>query len=208
MKHILILGATGRLGKVVVQMALKRQYEVTALVRNPKKLNIAGENLHVIQGNVTSPDDLSHVLSRVDTVISTLGHGFRTSYPIQEKTLHALLPLMEKRHIHRFITVTGAGLKVKGDPQSFIADISEKLFQIVDPFRMDDARSQQHALEKSSLDWTVVRTPIHNNTRGTITHIGFTQPPMWATLSRVAIAAFMIDCIENPLWIKKSPIIY
>ena len=209
MKNILVLGATGHLGKVLIKLLLDENYFVVVLVRNSKKLNLTHKNLRVIQGDVMDPNDLSNALSEIKIVISVLGHGFRTSFPIQKKTMIKLFPLMKKNKIKRFISVTGAGLKINGDPHSFIANISEKLFYIIDPFRMSDAKIQQHLIEKTNLDWTVVRTPTHNNKgNGNISQAGFNQPPIWSTISRVAISKFIIDCIEKNKWIKKAPIIY
>lgn len=209
MKNILILGGTGHLGKVLVKLLLDKNYSVVVLVRNAKKLNLKHKNLTVIQGNVVDANDLSIALSGVAVVVSVLGHGFRTGFPIQEKTIAKLFPLMEKNKIKRFITVTGAGLKVKGDPDSFIANISEKLFYFIDPYRMSDAKNQQLVIDKSNLDWTVVRTPIHNDKENeNIEHVGLTQPPLWKTISKVAISKFIIKCIEENHYIKKAPIIY
>lgn len=208
MKKILVLGGTGSLGKVLIQTALKKKYHVITLVRTPAKLRISDPKLTIMQGDVTDKADLSFVLSDVDAVISTLGHGFRTPFPIQEKTLSVLIPLMKIHGIKRFVTITGAGLKVTGDPFSLTGTLSDMLFPLIDPPRMRDAKMQQTLLEKSTLDWTVVRTPVHNDRNDqTISHVGMEQPFPWQTLSRKAIAAFMLECLEKNTWIKKAPII-
>lgn len=209
MKKILVLGATGHLGRVLVDHLLKNNYSVVALVRNPDKIKKLDKNLTIIKGSVTDQRDLKEALEEVEVVISTLGHGFRTSYPIQEKTLEALIPLMEEGRIKRFITITGAGLIVNGDPPSLIGKFSELLLSFIDPYRMNDAKRQQSLLEKSRLDWTVVRTPIHSDRAGQeISHIGYQQPRPWSTISRKTIAEFMIKCLEEKIYIQKSPIIF
>lgn len=209
MQKVLVLGATGHLGKVIVDRLIERNYHVVALVRNPQKIAKAPKELTVIKGNVTDKNSLENALNNTDVVISALGHGFRTSYPIQEKTMAILLPLMGQKHISRLITITGAGLIVKGDPPSLIATLSKIAFPLIDPYRMSDAKKQQELLEKSTINWTVVRTPIHNSKSSQkITHVGYTQPKPWATLSKKAIVEFMIDCIEKNNYIRKSPIVY
>ena len=40
MKSIIIFGATGGTGTELVQQALAKNYNVTAFVRNPEKLNL------------------------------------------------------------------------------------------------------------------------------------------------------------------------
>ena len=66
---------------------------------------------------------------------------------------------------------------------------------------MKDATNQQLLLEKSDLDWTVVRTPIHNNVDVVaFRNVGFTQPKPWQTISRKTICDFIIRCIEKKLF--------
>lgn len=208
-KNILVLGATGHLGKVLTKILLSKDYKVTALVRNPEKLEKGFEDLKIIKGSVVEVDDLSRSLENIDAVISVLGHGFRTNYPIQEKTLSLLIPLMEKKKINRLITITGEGLIAKGDPPSFRANITSNLLSLIDPYRMNDAIAQQKLLEKSALSWTVVRTPVHSD-KGPekAKSVGMNHPPIWQTINRIAVCNFIIECIETNKWVNKSPIIY
>ncbi len=70
-------------------------------------------------------------------------------------------------------------------------------------------QSTTQLLEKSSVGWTVVRTPVHNNRIDQkIKHIGFNQPMPWSTPSRLAICGFIVECMERNKWVNKSPIIF
>jgi putative NADH-flavin reductase len=155
MKTILILGSTGKIGSLLTKKLLEKKYFVTALVRNPNKLTIQSSNLKIIQGDVSSSKDLGIALNNVDAVISVLGHGFRTPFPIQKRTMEVLIPVMEDKEIKRLITITGSDLLVEGDEYPLYAKLQRKIFSLVDPYRMADAVDQQKILEKSNLDWTV-----------------------------------------------------
>ena len=50
--RVLIVGATGGTGRQLVTQALERGYAVTALVRNPSRLQVEDPQLTVIQGDV------------------------------------------------------------------------------------------------------------------------------------------------------------
>lgn len=208
MKHVLLLGATGRLGKVVLECLLDKGYGVTVLVRTPEKITSKYVNIKILKGDVTSEDNVRQALDNVDAVISTLGHGFRTAYPIQGKTMSIIIPLLEENGIKRIVTITGAALKTKEDPPSVVLDVTEKLLGFIDPYRMQDARHQQDLLERSSLSWTVVRTPVHKSGNIVSGVAGYEQPLPWQRVTRKAVANFMIDCIEKSSWIRKSPIFY
>jgi len=209
-KNILILGATGHLGKVLTKTLLSKNYTVTALVRNPNKFDQSFSKVKIIKGNVLDENDLKKSLENIDAVVSVLGHGFRTKFPIQEKALSILIPLMEGKKIKRFVTVTGEALIVQSDKRSFLADIISKLLTVIDPYRMNDAKRQQQLIENSTLEWTVLRTPIHVNKEGGnhVCHVGLDHLPIWKTVSRDAVCEFISECIEKNSWIKQSPIIY
>lgn len=50
----IIYGATGGVGQCVVKQGLEAGFDVTAFVRMPAKLEVAHENLKVIQGDAFS----------------------------------------------------------------------------------------------------------------------------------------------------------
>ncbi len=208
MKHFLLLGATGRLGKVVLNSLLSKKYAVTAIVRSPEKIKVEDKNLVVVKGDVVSSDGLSLFLNEIDVVVLTLGHGFRTPYLIQSETLMVLIPLLKEKGVKRIITITGAALKTREDPKSVVLSFTENLLSFVDPFRMEDARIQQRLLEKSDLDWTVVRTPVHKDGNSTVGYASYRQPYPWQRVTRKAVANFIIECIEKNEWVRKSPIFY
>ncbi len=53
--NLVVLGATGGTGRLVVEQALAAGHTVTALVRSPEKLTLRNPNLHVIAGQATDP---------------------------------------------------------------------------------------------------------------------------------------------------------
>src|SRR3989442_8228926 len=71
--NLLVLGATGRTGRLVVEQALAAGHTVIALVRSPEKLATGNSNLRVVSGSATNKSDLSRALEGADAVISTLG---------------------------------------------------------------------------------------------------------------------------------------
>lgn len=71
--RIAVLGATGRVGRLVVEQAVERSHEVVALVRSPQKFaQPAGGGVEVRQADVTTPQSFPD-LGDVDVVVSALG---------------------------------------------------------------------------------------------------------------------------------------
>jgi uncharacterized protein YbjT (DUF2867 family) len=70
---VLVVGATGSVGHLVVEEALRRGYAVRALVRTPGKARRLPPEAQVVLGDVTRPDTLPGVVDGVDAVVFTLG---------------------------------------------------------------------------------------------------------------------------------------
>ncbi|TBY85078.1 SDR family oxidoreductase [Rhizobium leguminosarum] len=72
-KKVLVVGATGGLGRVVVDQAVEEGYAVRAFVRDLSKAGSFPETVKVFVGDVTQPDTLKSALDGLDAVI--LAHG-------------------------------------------------------------------------------------------------------------------------------------
>ena len=71
-KTILAIGATGSIGRPVVEVALEQGYKVRALVRNPAKANFPPQ-VELVKADVTAPETLAEAVAGIDAVIFTLG---------------------------------------------------------------------------------------------------------------------------------------
>jgi len=70
---LVVLGANGRTGRLVVEQALAAGHNVTALVRSPEKLTIRNSGLRIVAGGATDAADVARALEGGDAVLSTLG---------------------------------------------------------------------------------------------------------------------------------------
>ena len=72
---ILVSGATGNVGRLVVEQALARGHEVVALARKPQNLQCEHPNLTTGAVDILDAQALKPWLQGVDAVISTVGIG-------------------------------------------------------------------------------------------------------------------------------------
>ena len=70
---VLVVGATGSIGRIVVEEALRQGHAVRALVRNPDKARQLPPDAQVVVGDVTRPETLSGAVDGVDAIVFTLG---------------------------------------------------------------------------------------------------------------------------------------
>jgi uncharacterized protein YbjT (DUF2867 family) len=73
-KHVLLFGSTGSVGKQIAKEAQRQGYVLTAVVRNLQKANDISEiTANVVVADVTKPDELVGICNGFDIVISALG---------------------------------------------------------------------------------------------------------------------------------------
>jgi uncharacterized protein YbjT (DUF2867 family) len=72
-KTVLVVGATGSIGRLVVEEAVRQKYVVHALVRTPSKARKFPPQVEVISGDVTRPETLDAAVNGIDAIVFTLG---------------------------------------------------------------------------------------------------------------------------------------
>ena len=70
---VLVVGATGSIGRLVVDEAIKAGHAVRALVRTREKASQLPSEAEVIIGDVTQPDSFASAVDGVDAIVFTLG---------------------------------------------------------------------------------------------------------------------------------------
>ncbi|MCC8035585.1 MAG: NAD(P)-dependent oxidoreductase [Rikenellaceae bacterium] len=111
MKKIVLIGASGFVGSAILNEALNRGITVTAIVRDPSKINVQNDNLKVVKADVSSAAEVAKVSAGADAVISAYNPGW-TNPAIYEETLKvypAILEGVKKSGIKRLLIVGGAG---------------------------------------------------------------------------------------------------
>lgn len=70
---VLIVGATGSIGRHVVEMSLKMGHKTKALVRSQQKSKLLPREVEIIYGDVSVLETLTGIGDNIDAVIFTLG---------------------------------------------------------------------------------------------------------------------------------------
>ena len=104
---IAILGANGNVGKVLVEEAILRGYEVLALVRDKSKANFK-EGVDVLEADVFDKGSLVQAFKGIEVVVSAYGpkHGSESDLIAAARNL---IDAAKEAKIERFLMVGGAG---------------------------------------------------------------------------------------------------
>lgn len=206
---IAVFGATGGIGKHVVNHALKEGYEVKAYVRNKSKYNKVHEKLSIVEGQLHEFNKIIDFVSNVDVVLSALGSSMDKSYnsfPVLEGHIN-ILKAMELKGLRRFMTIGTPSLTFKADQKSLYTQLAPKIGKKMFPNAIRELVSIGHVIKQSTLDWTVVRymMPVDEDT-GEI-KVGFGKEKLKWKISRENIAKFMVNEVKENKYIQSMPII-
>ncbi len=72
-KTVLVVGATGSIGHLVMEEAVRQRYVVRAMVRTPSKARQFPAQVEVISGDVTRPETLTAAVDGIHAIVFTLG---------------------------------------------------------------------------------------------------------------------------------------
>ncbi len=202
--RIIIFGASGATGKLVVKQALEKGYLVRAFVRNPQKLGIIHKNLSTSEGNITNPHQVLHALTHGDVVVSTLGNKtsrslFRKNNTISEGTQN-IVKAMKLNNISRLLFLTSFGINSK-------IFLPEKLFiRIVLKNIFADLPTQEKIIKDSTLAWTIIRPArLVDSQQNENYQIGedLAISPL-SKISRTNVADFILREITQNKYIQKT----
>jgi len=204
---IAVLGATGRTGRLLVAELIRRGHEVTALVRDPARLDPQPAGLDVVMGDSRDPAALRALLAEVDAVVSALGPSGRDA-TVHRETAAALRAAMAEAGVTRFVGVSGAGMDVPGDRKSRRDKIISRLIQTLGGAVVQDKPAEYKVWADSDRDWTLVRPPRLQDgpATGRIEHDAHASPQT-TLLQRADLAAFLADVVEQQLYFRQAPLV-
>jgi len=151
--NILVLGAAGGVGRLIVGQALARGHKVTAFVRDPGKADL--QKATVVRGNVLDIQALSNALPSQEAVVYAIGVKSTGPTTLFSQSTQLLLTAMEQQQVKRLVCITGIGAGETKGHGGFLYD--HVIFPLFTRNRYADKELQEQLIRQSNLDWTIVR---------------------------------------------------
>ncbi len=204
--RLLIIGATGGSGRQLVTRALARGYVVTALVREPAKLQIEHPQFTVVQGDVLDYASVAAAMRGQEAVVSALGHK-RYFYPtrILSEGTRNILRAMEAHGVSRFVCETSLGI---GDSVGRMG-LYYTFFTIplILPFYFWDKTRQEKIIAQSHVEWIIVRPGLLTNGEPRGHYRAGAAIGNYITtvrISRADVADFMLKQLESDTYLRTA----
>jgi putative NADH-flavin reductase len=205
---ILLLGATGGTGRLILGEAVAAGHEVVALVRDKvKAAGLTGATL--VEGDARDRGALKAALAGCDGVISALGTPMS---PFNEVRLlstatEALVKAMEEQGVRRLVCITGLGAGDSRGHGGFVFD------RLILPLLLRnvyaDKDRQEAIVRRTSLDWTLVRPMLLTDkpATGKVQAMVDLAEVHGGTIPRADVARFVVAQLTDGRWIRQAPLI-
>jgi putative NADH-flavin reductase len=206
--NILIVGATRGIGQQLLGQALASGHQVTALVREPRRLAVRHERLRVVKGDILDSDSVALAMASQYAVCCTIG----VKVPWIRVTVFSagtanLLQAMNKAGVRRLVCVTGIGA---GDSRGHGGFLYDNIFYplLLWPIYADKDR-QEALIAASHVDWTIVRPGFLTNGPWTGNYKVLTDltDATAGRISRADVAHFMLQEFESNRYLRQTPLL-
>ena len=209
--QVAVFGATGKVGRHVIDQLLAAGHTVTAYARNPSKLPTTQPNLTVIQGGLDDPAGIGRAVEGADAVISALGPSLRrgaTGTPVSDGT-RAIVAAMHTAGARRFIGLATPSVADPRDRPTLKGKLLPVLARLALPNALTELRGMTDAVTSSDLDWTIARitSPNDQPAKGTIRSGFLGRDKVGSAMTRADIAAFLVSQLTDTRYRRAMPAI-
>ncbi|MDH3465564.1 MAG: SDR family oxidoreductase [Gammaproteobacteria bacterium] len=201
---VLIIGATGTIGRELVSQALARGHEVTAFARDPSKLSPAAPASTVAQGDALDPASIESHMPRHDAVVIALGAGSQGR--IRSQGTQHVIQAMKNHGVRRLVCLSSLGVGESSGNLNFFWKYI--MFGLLLRRAFADHVLQEEYVRQSGLDWTIVRPGAYTDGELTKSYRhGFPADARGLKLkvSRADVAHFMLEQLDDDRYHLKSP---
>jgi putative NADH-flavin reductase len=205
--RVVVFGAAGKTGRLVVERSLGHGHEVTAFVHNTP-LEVRSEALSVVPGDVRDLDAVKAVVVGQQAVAFALSQGSGAGTDVHEAGISNVIYAMAESMVSRLAAVSAAGTFARKDKnlsfayRTLIATALRPVY--------DDLEAMEQRIMASDLDWTIVRP------------VGLTDDPpsgqyrvsldgsllsKSARISRADVASLVVKALETDTYWRRSVVI-
>ncbi len=193
--NVLVIGAAGKTGKLVVERATKAGHTVTAFVRKMPDGN-AASGVRFVTGDATNAGSVADAMAGQDAVIDTVGG--KTPFlksDIEQKVADTALSAMQQVGVRRFIGVSAIGVGESRNQGGFF--VKHLLVPIFLRGSTKDKAAMEQRVQQSGLDYVLVRPAILSDDPAAGSVRVVPGKELAKKISRADVAQFLVDQLQS-----------
>jgi putative NADH-flavin reductase len=208
---VLIFGANGKTGSLVVDRALTAGHEVTVLVHDPAKFaehrdpasRGTDRRVAVFTGDATNPTDIRAAMAGQQAVIDTIGGTTPyKSIHLEADAAKAILAEMQAASVKRLIVVSALGVNESAEQAPFWYR-----YLLMPTFlrgSTKDKAAMEEEVKTQGIDFVIVRPPMLSDDppTGSVTVIGPLETGH--KITRTDLAGFLVDQLSSDQYLNQA----
>jgi putative NADH-flavin reductase len=199
--ELTIFGATGATGTVLTEQALAAGHEVTAVVRDPARLNIPAQpGLRIITADVMDPASISPAVAGAGAVLTAIGPPGTDPSTLRQDSTRSIIQAMRKAGASRLIAISGSVVADEGESPYLRYLLKPLVRRTFLRHVCADMRAMEDEIHGSGLDWTIFRPPSLTSkpARGTYRMATDRNVPHSFSITRADLATAILRLIDDP----------
>ncbi|KAL6912524.1 hypothetical protein FSST1_010284 [Fusarium sambucinum] len=223
---ILVFGATGPAGILLLRELLHRKLSVLAYCRTPSKIpeDISNDPLlEVVKGDMTQRDAISRAISKSRAIISLLGPSTaKPSSTTEFADYYSLIvSLMKEHQVSRILALGTTSIYQPDDQSSITRALTCNLIKVMVNTAYHNILAIQQYFEKlndTSMDWTIFRLGwlggtsdksawLADREKGKAFAGPVAAPGYTSGINRSLLARWLADVAttEPAIWVRQTP---
>ena len=196
--RIIVMGASGGTGALLVEQGLARGHELVAVSRRGTAFGGAE--------NITGDAGDASVVRRAvgegaDAVVLAFG-GTKGSPTARTDATRGVLAALEPGSVGRIVVHSSIGAD---GSEVFLPAVSRPVIKLLLGKALADHTGQEKLVQASGFDWTLVRPGGLTDAPATGRALALETPgPLQSRVARADVASFILDCIEDPATAGRS----
>lgn len=202
--RVTVFGATGGIGRRIVERALAAGHEVHALVRDPTKALPPGVSITV--GGLTDGQAVARAVEGSDAVIWAVGASQNRPDQVGlfETGAGNLVAAMNHHGVRRLVALSGAGITVDGERKPVSGRVLSAAVGLIVRHVVESKRREYIVFRDSGLDWTLVRPPrvVSGEPTG---RCASGDVPAGTQVTQGDLADFMVGQLTDRSYVRAAP---
>jgi putative NADH-flavin reductase len=224
--RIAVFGASGAIGRAVVEAALVGGHEVVAFTRNaasferrePGERGEPGDpRLTIVEGDARVADAVQHSLSgaegieAVEGVVYALGPTTNTADEVgfAQLALGNVLAAMERTGVRRLVALSGAACSMPEERKGAFDSFASRFVRLAARHVVAAKQAELDLLVASPLDWVAVRPPrvVDGPATGRYRAGPAVGIGAGSKVTRGDLAQFIVDSLSDDEYLRQAPFV-